>query len=174
LSEAGIRKQQTNMHQAFLGLGSNIDPELNLPRAVKLLQKWTEVEAVSLVWETPPAGTFGPNFLNAAILVRTPLPPGLLKHIILRPIEIQMGRIRTANKNAPRPIDLDILVCDGQTIDAKLWTLAFNAVPLAELFPDYRNPVTGETLREVARRLSQDTPLKLRMDVNLFASIKSP
>ena len=62
------------------------------------------------MWETPPVGSRGSNFLNAALLIRTTLTSGLLKSLVLRPIEIQMGRVRTANKNAPRPIDLDILV----------------------------------------------------------------
>jgi 2-amino-4-hydroxy-6-hydroxymethyldihydropteridine diphosphokinase len=155
------------IHLAYLELGSNIEPVQNLPRAVEYLQQQLEVEALSRVWETPPEGTHGVNFLNAAVLVRTPLSSGLLKSLVLRPIEARMGRVRTANKNAPRPIDLDIVVFDGQAVDPKIWTHAFVAVPLAELAPDLVNPVNGESLRETAQRLSQAVPVKPRPDVEL-------
>ena len=132
----------------------------------KLIQH-VSIEAVSQVWETPPAGTRGPNFLNAAVLVRTQLSPGLLKSLVLRPIEAQMGRIRTWNKYAPRTIDLDIVIFDGQVLDTKLWTQAFIAVPLAELLPDFPGPNGKESLQEIAQHLARSTPLQLRPEVNI-------
>jgi 7,8-dihydro-6-hydroxymethylpterin-pyrophosphokinase len=61
----------------------------------------------------------------------------LLKSLVLRRIEIEMGRIRIFNKYAPRPIDLDNLIADGQIIEPGLWSRAHLAVPLAELLPGY-------------------------------------
>ena len=101
------------------------------------------------------------------MLIQTQLTLSLLKSIILRRIEVQLGRIRTSNKNAPRTIDLDILIYDDQLLDKKVWTHAFVAVPLAELIPDYTNLTTGETLREAAERLSKETVIKLRPEIVL-------
>ncbi len=160
-----LRREES--HLAYLSLGSNIDPAGNLPRAVEKLVLHVSVEAVSQVWETPPAGTRGPNFLNAAVRARTQLSPGLLKSLVLRPIEAQMGRVRTWNKYAPRTIDLDIIIFDTQVLDSKLWTQAFIAVPLAELLPDFPGPAGEETLQEIAQRLSRSTLVKVRPDVSL-------
>jgi 2-amino-4-hydroxy-6-hydroxymethyldihydropteridine diphosphokinase len=155
------------MHQAYILLGSNIEPARNLPEAVALLRDQVVIEAASHVWETPPEGTHGANFLNAAILARTPLSPGLLKSLVLRPIEARMGRIRTFNKYAPRTIDLDIIIFDQRTLDPKLWTQAFVAVPLAELAPEVVHPDTGKSLAEIAQDLARNILLKLRPDVVL-------
>lgn len=113
------------------------------------------VAAVSQVWKTPAVGPAGPDFLNAALCVWSPFPPEVLKTEILRPIETRLGRRRTANKYAPRPIDLDILMVDGQVYEMQVWEQAFLAVPLADLLPDYANPRTGETLAQAAARLSR-------------------
>jgi 2-amino-4-hydroxy-6-hydroxymethyldihydropteridine diphosphokinase len=170
LKEAGdlerkIPREKT--HVVYLSLGSNIEPAMNLPKAVEYLQKHVYIDAVSQVWETPPAGTRGPNFLNAAVQLRTQLSPGLLKSLVLRPVEAQMGRVRTWNKYAPRKIDLDIVIFDSKILDTKLWTQAYIAVPIAELLPDLPGPNDHETLLEIAQRLASITSLTLRPDVIL-------
>ncbi len=110
-------------HQVCLLLGSNIQPELNLPLAVATLRRQLSILQVSRVWESPPEGAGGPNFLNAALLARTPHDQVILKSEILTPLEARMGRVRSADKNAPRPIDLDIILFDGQIMD--LYPVAF-------------------------------------------------
>jgi 2-amino-4-hydroxy-6-hydroxymethyldihydropteridine diphosphokinase len=147
-------------------LGSNIEPAKNLGRALDLLARHVIIEEVAHTWETPPVGSRGPNFLNTAALVRTQLPPSLLKSLVLRRIERELGRVRTANKNAPRTIDLDILVYEGQVIDPKVWSYAFIAIPLAELLPDLPNEETGESLEQAAKRLAGITPLKSGPDIS--------
>ncbi|MEJ2267235.1 MAG: 2-amino-4-hydroxy-6-hydroxymethyldihydropteridine diphosphokinase [Anaerolineales bacterium] len=69
MSEAKTSKD----HYCYLGIGSNISPEVNIPRAIALLRKYVEVEAISTIWESPPEGGSGPNFLNAAVLIQTDL-----------------------------------------------------------------------------------------------------
>lgn len=154
-------------HKVYLGLGSNIAPSQNLVHSVTYLRQYVIVQRFSSVWETAPIPTVGPNYLNAAVLIKTHLSPILLKSIILHRIEVQLGRIRISNKNAPRTIDLDILIYDGQPMDTKVWTHAFVAVPLAELIPVYTNPTTGETLRQVAERLAKGTMVKKRPEIVL-------
>ena len=97
-------------HRVCLLLGSNLQPETNLPRAVSLLQAQVTLLQASAVWETLSVGSGGPNFLNAALLVSTSLTALSLKEQVLHPLEARLGRVRTADKNADRPIDLDIIL----------------------------------------------------------------
>ncbi len=147
-------------HHLYIGLGSNIDPELNLPRALDLLRRSLEILAFSSIWETPAAGSEGPPYLNLALHARTALDAGAVKQGILREIEDRLGRVRTADKNSPRTIDLDILIADGEVLEPKLWERYYEAAPLAELLPDYTNPESGETLSQAARRLSRGLSLR--------------
>ena len=97
-----------------------------------------------------------------AVWIETSLSIPALKQEIIRPIEKQLGRVRTADKNAPRTIDIDILIDQEELIEPALWEYAFLAVPIAELLPDFSDPRTGEPLRQAAARLAQTTRLKHR------------
>jgi len=110
------------------------------------------IEAISNAWITPAIGSQGPDFLNSAALVSTQYSFEELKNQILRPIETLLGRVRTKDPNAPRTIDLDILIFDGELFDQDLWDYAHMCVPVAEVLPDYNNPINGETLKEIADR----------------------
>jgi 2-amino-4-hydroxy-6-hydroxymethyldihydropteridine diphosphokinase len=140
-------------HLACLLVGSNIQAEENLRRAMQRLQEKVVILRIFSVWKTAAIGSEGPDFLNLALLVTTLLDATALKLQVLRPLEAEMGRIRSADINAPRPIDLDIIVFDGETIDGLLWKHAYRAVPVAELLPDLRSD-SGETLKQAAERLA--------------------
>lgn len=139
-------------HQAIIGLGTNISPNENLRSALYLLGKIVSIETISNTWITPAVGSSGPEFLNAAVLVSTHFLYEELRNQILRPIETLLGRVRTKDPNAPRTIDLDILIFDGELFDQDLWDYAHMCVPVAEVLPDYKNLITGETLKEIADR----------------------
>lgn len=148
-------------NRAFIAMGSNINAEKNLQAAVRLLAERCVLLAVSAVYETMPVGTTDqPNFLNAAALIETPLAVADLKREVLLPIEQQLGRVRVADKNAPRTIDLDIALFNSEVLDVEarhvpdpdILRHAHVAVPLADLAPQYRHPETGQTLREIAER----------------------
>lgn len=145
-------------HQVFLGLGTNIEPQVNLPRAVELLGRTVLVEAVSAVWVTPPVGSQGPDFLNAAAHIKTRYSMDNLRERVLHPIEDKLGRVRTGDPNAPRTIDLDILIYDGVVVDDEIWEQAHICIPLSELVPDYTQPKIGITLQEHALRLIESNP----------------
>jgi 2-amino-4-hydroxy-6-hydroxymethyldihydropteridine diphosphokinase len=148
-------KKRTEIHKVYLNLGSNIAPQENLARAIALLRETVKVETISSVWETPPAGGEGPNFLNAVALVYTLLSADDLKYLVL-------GRVRTDNPYDPRSIDLDILIFDGRVVDEEVWRHAHHAVPLAELIPEFVHKESGETLSQIARRLAEATPIRTR------------
>ena len=157
------------MHRVCLLLGSNIEPEKNIPLAVNLLQKQLTILQVSSVWESKAVGSDGANILNAALLVLTSLEAKILKEQVLHPLEAQLKRVRTRNKNAPRTIDLDILLFDQQLLDPDLWQYAYRAVPLSEVLPDLQSE-TGEYLKDAALRLAHTTPIWVRKDISIYPS----
>lgn len=148
---------QAVLHQAYLLLGSNIEAEINIRQAIQQLHQFVRVDDVSMTWETHAVGSPGPNFLNTAVKITTGLELAELKNSVLRPIEQKLGRVRTDDKNAPRTIDLDIIVFDNEICDSNLWLDVFRALPLAELLPDLLQPQTGLTLDNVAKKLQQNS-----------------
>lgn len=150
-------------HQAYLSLGSNIRPEFYLPRAVEMLKKYGQVTAVSSIWETLAVGSDGPNFWNACVGFLTDrTTPAELKEEVIRPIETALGRVRGADKYAPRTIDLDIILFDGEPINVPFWEYAFVVVPLAELLPEIRHPVREGQLHQVAQQMQTETWIQQR------------
>ncbi len=154
------------MHSAYILLGSNIHPVQNAQAAIRLLRKGCQLQKFSQVWETEAYGNLtAPNFLNLAVLVGTTLSVDQLKYDLLRPIESQLGRVRTEDKNASRTIDLDVVIYDGEIVEPNLWKRAFIAIPLAELVPDLTNPANKIRLAQIAARLKQETTAIPRPDI---------
>lgn len=91
----------SKLHSVYLSLGSNVEPEANLPKAIELLSQYGRVQAVSDAWESLAVGSSGPNFLNASVHLLTDIEPSELKSRVARPIETALGRVRTEDKNAP-------------------------------------------------------------------------
>jgi 2-amino-4-hydroxy-6-hydroxymethyldihydropteridine diphosphokinase len=156
------------IHQVVIGLGSNIDPSENLKSSIYLLGRLVPIVAISGVWLTRAVGSPGPDFLNAAALITTPLSADELRSNILRPIENLLGRIRAKDPNAPRTIDLDILIFDDKLLDDELWNYAHMAVPVAEILPAFVDPDSGEKATTIAERLHESGhisryPLKLHL-----------
>lgn len=152
----------SDLHQAYLSLGSNIEPATNLARAIELLQNYGSLEKLSNAWESESVGAEGPNFLNACVLLMTPLSQINLKEHALLPIEAKLGRQRSANKFAPRTIDIDIVLFDSISCDDKYWEQAFVVVPLAEINPEYQNPIKRESISQTAMRLRQQVWMETR------------
>lgn len=158
---------------AYLSLGSNIDPEHNLPRAVAELTRFGQIKAVSSVWQTAAVGFTGQaDFLNAAVLLETPLSAEALRQEAIAQIETDLGRVRTANKNGPRPIDIDIMLFNHDILtlgkrripDPELLERSFVAIPLAEIAPDYVHPEVHLTLKEIALRFNTAVAAITRRD----------
>jgi len=152
-------------HEAYLSLGSNIQPESHLPRATELLKEHGKLLKSSTAWETEAVGSEGPHYLNACLLFSTSLQLEQLREQVLHPIEAKLGRHRTDDKFAPRTIDIDIVLFDDQSCNDRFWDLAYVVVPLAEIYPSFHNPLMEEPLIETAARLRQTVWIEARPEV---------
>ena len=153
------------LHEAYLNIGSNIEPEHNLREAVRLLRQYGQVKAISNAWQSHAFGSNGHDFLKACILYLTPLEARELKEQVIRPIEAQLGRVRGEDKFAPRSIDIDIILFDDEPFGWEFWSNAFVVVPLADLLPDFPHPSNYEKLKLVAAHMRRQTWIEARPDV---------
>src|SRR5690606_12755387 len=153
--------------RAFIAVGSNIDPESNIPAALRMLQEYCPVLDVSRFYITRPLGPRSqPDFRNGAFLVRCSTDPGVLRREVLRPIEARLGRIRTDDRYAPRTIDLDIALIDDCMLDEnglclpdpELRDRAFVALPILELDANAVMPDTGERVADLPIVRTNTTP----------------
>lgn len=150
----------------YIGLGSNINPEKNLPQALIMLSQAVKLKSHSSAWESHPAGTnIGPNFINAVALIATAIPVNEFRNQILRQIESQLGRIRTSNQYAPRTIDLDIIIVNQQMVDPHIWEQVYLAVPLVEIGVEMINPRGKNTLSQTAHQLANQCYIQKRPDI---------
>lgn len=156
------------MTAAIVALGSNIgDRARTLAWAAERVKRTCAIPGsfrASHVYETPPWGMAAqPEFLNAIVLFMTPIPdPRALLDALLA-IERDAGRLR-GDRWGPRSLDLDLLDFDRAVVDAPGLTLphpriaerAFVLVPLCEIAPGWRHPLTGHTATEMLRTLDPD------------------
>ena len=153
------------LHEAYLNIGSNIEPEKHLRESIRLLREHGQVKAVSNAWQSHTFGSDGPDFLNACILYLTPLEADELKQQIIRPLEARLGRVRGPDKYAPRTIDIDIILFNDEPFGWEFWSNAFVVVPLADLLPDFHHPLNYEKLAQVAAHMRRQTWIVARPDV---------
>ena len=135
----------------YLGLGSNVgERERNLSRSLELLaDHGVTVEAVSSLYETEPMGEIldQPDFLNAAVRVRTELEPLELLDVC-KVVEAELGRAFGGPRHGPRPIDVDVLLLGDFELRHERLTLPHAEVtsrrfvlePLLELDPELELP----------------------------------
>lgn len=134
--------------RAGIALGSNIEPRLLYLQAARRellnLHEGSQPVFGSRVFETAPVDCAGDTepFLNAVIEISTHLPPEeLLRHLL--EIEAVLGRPNHHSRNSPRTIDLDLLYCDGLTMQntelvlphPRIAERAFVLLPLADIRP---------------------------------------
>jgi 2-amino-4-hydroxy-6-hydroxymethyldihydropteridine diphosphokinase len=158
------------MSKVLVGVGSNLgDREFLIRKAVEAMRDLprTLVVRVSSLYDTDPVGEVDqPAFLNAVVWLETTLEPReLLWQLLL--IEKRMGRVRS-QRWGPRPIDLDLLFYDDETISEPDLTVphpeahrrGFVLLPLLELDPDFVHPSTGESIKKLIKKLPPNPPVR--------------
>ena len=125
-------------HTVVIGAGSNIDPHAHVRMARKKIGESLELLSESDWIETEPIGYADQDaFLNGVFLVRTKKQKAELAEW-LRGVEAGLGRVRTENKFGPRTIDLDIVVWDGEVVDADFYTRGFLKRAVLQVLPDLK------------------------------------
>lgn len=157
-----------NWYIAFIGIGSNLgDSYDNIKQALKLINtKNTYVLKTSQIYETSPISNIPQNnYLNCVAQIKTLLTPTQLMQFLLG-IEQELKRVRTV-KNAPRTIDLDILLFNNCVFNTELVTIPhprmherlFVLIPLCELAPDYVHPILNQTIYNLSKQLQKTQQL---------------
>jgi len=141
------------MPRVFVSVGSNVDPEKNVTGALRLLNNEVGIRAVSTFYRTPALNRpQDPPFVNGVVEVGDALGPLDLKKV-LQNIERAVGRERTADRYAPRTVDLDLLLYGDGVPHPDLRERPFVAIPLLELAPDLILPDSGTALRSIVDSL---------------------
>jgi 2-amino-4-hydroxy-6-hydroxymethyldihydropteridine diphosphokinase len=150
-------------HIAYLGLGANLANAAQTVQqaAQQLACPAIEILAQSSLYRSAPLDAQGPDFYNAVLKVATTLAPAELLRTALQ-LEQQHGRTR-AYRNAPRTLDIDLLLYDDLTLQQPALTVphprlhqrAFVLLPLLELAPGIVLPGLGPARNFVAQCADQ-------------------
>ena len=149
------------LFEAYIGLGSNLGNRVsNVMRGLDYIEALAERITVSSLYETLPVDfQRQPRFMNAVCRISTRLNPFKLM-AQCKTIESQLGRSR-AFPNAPRAIDLDILI-HGHTVIHSPWlqiphksmaSRAFVLMPLAEIAPNLLHPVFNASVKQLLEKI---------------------
>ncbi len=163
------------MTMAYIGIGSNIgDRQSNIRKALDLLSRRVKIIEVSAIYETGPEGFIEqPDFLNCAVCIDTTVTPRMLLRYLKR-IEKGLGR-KPDFRNAPRVIDLDILLFGDKIMDRddlqiphpRLHERAFALIPLAEIASDISHPVLHKSIRQLISILTCAGGVKVYRDIEI-------
>lgn len=164
-----VSESPPSRHRYGIALGSNLGDRLaHLRRGVtELLARLegTQLLASGQVYETEPVGCppGSQSFYNSVIEIQCPMAPHAVQRV-LQSIERLLGRPDERERNAPRPLDLDILYADDLMIDDDVLTLPhprlhrrrFVLQPLADIRPDLVLPHQPRTVAQLLAALTDD------------------
>ncbi|MBU7583768.1 MAG: 2-amino-4-hydroxy-6-hydroxymethyldihydropteridine diphosphokinase [Nostoc sp. TH1S01] len=143
-----------------VALGSNLgDSQTILAAAIAQLSAIPKIqlEATSSWYRTKAVGPPQPDYINGCVIMQVDMTPQLLLETLLA-TEQQFGRVRQ-ERWGPRSLDLDLLLYDQVILDTpnlqiphpRMRERAFVLVPLAEIAPDWIEPVSGYTIKQLVK-----------------------
>ncbi len=156
------RQAKSPSKWSAIALGSNLGASLTiLQDTLKILAQTSGVtlQAQSSWYQTAPVGPPQPDYINGCALLEVQLTPQELLDT-LQKIEAQYGRVRQ-ERWGPRTLDLDLLLFDDLILETPTLQLphprmterAFVLVPLAEIAPDWIEPVSGKAIAQLVQRV---------------------
>jgi len=163
------------MVDVYVSAGSNLEPEENLRLACRELMRRFGPLDVSDVYRNPPVGFSGDDFLNLVLRFRTDESPATVVAELER-LHALAGRVRGLERFAPRTLDLDLLLYGAAVLPGAgirvpredILKYGFVLGPLAQLAPELRHPVTGQTMAELWANFDQARyPMERVGDVRL-------
>lgn len=166
------------MRRCYISVGGNIRPEEAIPQALDMLHGVCPIHAVSTFYRTAALDRpEQPPYLNGVALILYDGHPGLLKRDILRPIEAALGRVRTVDPYAARPVDLDVILCGTLVVDESGLRLpdpdirarVFLVAGLMELEPELILPGTALPIKDLFTQEQRDA---LMPDMPFTTAIK--
>ena len=160
--------------RCWISAGSNQDRERSIRGAVADLRAAFGELVLSPVYETKAVGFDGDAFYNLVIGIETDRPVAEI-NTTLRAIEDAHGRVRGPEKFAPRTLDLDLLTWGDATgtIDGcplprdEILRYPFVLAPLADVAPDERHPLEGQTYAELWARMAPEAGPMIRVPLDL-------
>lgn len=121
------------MNECIIGIGSNINAEINIAEMLRLLSVDVEIIQISKMIQTKPIGIKEQaDYTNGAVRIWTEMDMKTLSSY-LKQLEDRMGRDRNQEKFGPRNIDLDILIWNSTIVDPDYFTREFLRTSAAEL-----------------------------------------
>jgi 2-amino-4-hydroxy-6-hydroxymethyldihydropteridine diphosphokinase len=146
------------MGVALLSLGSNLEPRRHLAAAAAALRQRFPGVRFSPVYRVPAVGFDGPDFLNAGAVLETDLQPAALD-AWLHALEDAQGRRRDVPRFSSRTLDIDLVFYDDCVLQGPgnlqlprpELKHAFVLKPLADLVPEFVDPVSGRSLSALWR-----------------------
>ncbi|MGK7901675.1 MAG: 2-amino-4-hydroxy-6-hydroxymethyldihydropteridine diphosphokinase [Hormoscilla sp.] len=152
----------TKLTQSAIALGSNMgDSRATLEGALEKIDKTPgiTVKTYSSWYNTAPIGPSQPDYLNGCAILEVELNPQELLKTLLA-IEDQFGRVRQ-ERWGPRTLDLDVLLFEDLILETpelqiphpRMTQRAFVLVPLAEIAPDWIEPVSGDAIAQLVEKV---------------------
>lgn len=158
-----------------IALGSNLgDSPRILAAAIAQLSVTPKIQltAVSSWYRTKAVGPPQPDYINGCAILQTEMSPQLLLETLLA-IEQQFGRVRQ-ERWGPRSLDLDLLLYDQMILDTptlqiphpRMQERAFVLVPLAEIAPDWIEPISGCAIKQLVKDVDCSDVHLLKSDLS--------
>lgn len=151
------------MAKCAIALGSNLGNSLDT--VVNALKALANIPGIDLVatsswYQTVPVGPPQPDYVNGCAVLQVQTPPSELL-TLLQGIELQFGRVRTEKWGA-RTLDLDVLLYEDLVMNTPKLTIphpylterAFVLLPLAEIAPNWIEPVSKKAIAQLAKEVN--------------------
>ena len=164
------------MAKIYVGLGSNVNPEVNLRLGIRELGAQFGKIVLSNVYRNASVGFDGDDFMNLVAGFETDASP-LQLHGMLMEIDGLAGRTRGESRYSPRTLDIDLLLYDDLVLNeppvrlprSDILKYTFVLGPLAEIAPGLRHPETGQLITDHWAEFDQDSHPLVEMDDMLAA-----